>query len=100
MNWIDIFALLLAILGTLFFCAGTVGIIRLPEIYTRLHALTKADNLGLGLIVASLMLQTTNMAIILKLFIIWLLVMFAGAVSCYLIAYLARTQGIEHWRKN
>ena len=37
-----------------FFLAGTVGLLRFPDTITRLHALTKADNLGLGLIILGL----------------------------------------------
>ena len=40
----------LLILGGIFFLAGTVGLLRFPDVYTRLHALTKADNVGLGFI--------------------------------------------------
>ena len=41
--------------GAFFFLAGTVGLLRFPDSLTRLHALTKADNLGLGLIVLGLL---------------------------------------------
>ena len=38
--------------GAFFFMAGTIGLLRFPDTLTRLHALTKVDNLGLGLIVS------------------------------------------------
>ena len=41
--------------GAFFFFAGTVGLLRFPDTLTRLHALTKADNLGLGLVVLGLL---------------------------------------------
>ena len=41
--------------GAFFFLAGTVGLLRFPDSFTRLHALTKADNLGLGLVVLGLL---------------------------------------------
>lgn len=43
--------------GMLFFLAGSIGVLRLPDLLSRLHALTKADNLGLGLVVLGLTLQ-------------------------------------------
>jgi len=46
----DILTILLLTAGAFFFLAGTVGLLRFPDVYTRLHALTKADNLGLGLL--------------------------------------------------
>lgn len=46
--------------GAFFFFAGTIGLLRFPDVYTRLHALTKADNLGLGLVVLGLVLQAES----------------------------------------
>ena len=76
--------------GLVFFLAGTVGLIRFPDSLSRLHALTKADNLGLGLIVLGLLPHVTSLTMALKLVVIWLLVQFAGATVAQLIARLAR----------
>jgi multicomponent Na+:H+ antiporter subunit G len=54
-------------LGNVFFLAGTFGLLRFPDVYPRLHALTKADNVGLGLIVAGLAIQAASWAAALKL---------------------------------
>lgn len=48
---------ILASAGTFFYLSGSVGLLRLPDSYSRLHALTKSDNLGLGLLVGALLLQ-------------------------------------------
>ena len=48
----DMLAGVLIAAGTIFYLAGSIGLLRLPDTYCRLHALTKADNLGLGLLVA------------------------------------------------
>ena len=55
-----------------FFLAGTVGLLRFPDSLTRLHALTKADALGLGLVVLGLLPRITSVFTGLKLIIIWL----------------------------
>ncbi|HCC61138.1 MAG TPA: cation:proton antiporter [Pseudomonas sp.] len=47
---------LLLIGGLLFFVAGSIGLLRFPDTVSRLHALTKADTLGLGLVIAGLSL--------------------------------------------
>ena len=57
--------------------AGTVGLLRFPDALTRLHALTKADNLGLGLVVIGLLPRAASVLVALKLIGIWLLVSFA-----------------------
>jgi multicomponent Na+:H+ antiporter subunit G len=61
--------------GAFFFLAGTVGLLRFPDTLTRLHALTKADNLGLGLVVLGLLPQAGSLRDGLKLVSIWLLVL-------------------------
>ena len=85
--------------GVSFFFAGTVGLLRFPDVYTRLHALTKVDNLGLGLIVLGLLGQSPSWAVAGKLVFIWLLVLFASATSGYLVAQTALRTGIRPWRR-
>jgi len=76
--------------GAFFFLAGTVGLLRFPDALTRLHALTKADNLGLGLVVLGLLPQAGGLRDGLKLVSIWLLGLLAGATVSQLIARAAR----------
>jgi len=75
--------------GVLFFLAGTVGLLRFPDTLSRLHALTKADNLGLGLIVLGTALQAEGILAALRLIVIWLLVLLSGSAVSQLIARLA-----------
>lgn len=77
---------LLMAVAAAFFLAGTVGVLRFPDTHSRLHAITKADNLGLGLLVAALILQADTFSIALKLVLAWTLALVASAASCYLIA--------------
>ena len=79
--------------GAIFFLAGTVGLLRFPDAYTRLHALTKADNLGLGLVVLGLLPQVSGVAGMLKLIAIWLIVLLSGAVASQLIARAETRRG-------
>ncbi|MBT9493662.1 MAG: monovalent cation/H(+) antiporter subunit G [Paucibacter sp.] len=83
---LDVFSVLAVTAGLFFFLAGTVGLLRFPDSLTRLHALTKADNLGLGLIAFGLMPQMDGIAAMLKLFCIWLLVLLSSATVSQLIA--------------
>ncbi len=82
---INILSIGLGLLGSLFFLAGTFGLLRFPDTLSRLHALTKADNLGLGLIALSLAVYNGSPAVAVKLFAIWLLAMLAGTTNCYLL---------------
>ncbi len=81
----DIFSILFCLAGGVFFLAGVVGMLRFPDAMSRLHALTKADNLGLGFIVFGLCLRSLAVPVIIKLLLIWLTVMLASSTACYLV---------------
>jgi len=89
----DIFTIAAVSAGAFFFLAGTVGLLRFPDVLTRLHALTKADNLGLGLVVLGLLPRTDGLLSALKLISIWLLVLLGGGIITQLIATSARRGG-------
>ncbi len=95
----EVLTSLLLLTGAVFFLAGTVGLLRFPDVYTRLHALTKADNVGLGLVVAGLALQAESWAVVGKLLLIWLLVLLASASVAHLVAGAARQRGIKLWKR-
>lgn len=89
----DVLGLVSVLAGMLFFAAGSVGLLRLPDLHSRLHALTKADNLGLGLLALGVALIDGSLVTALKLLVIWLLVLAASAVSAHLIAQHALRGG-------
>jgi multicomponent Na+:H+ antiporter subunit G len=94
---LDSIAIASILAGTAFFVAGTIGLLRFPDLYTRLHALTKADNLGLGLLILGLAMQSPSVTTALKLIAIWLLVLLASSSASHLIARAALRNGIRPW---
>jgi multicomponent Na+:H+ antiporter subunit G len=76
--------------GLIFFLAGTLGLLRFPDALSRLHALTKADNVGLGLVVLGLLPQADNVFAGLKLVVVWVLVQLSSATVGQLIAQSIR----------
>ncbi|HEY5794885.1 MAG TPA: monovalent cation/H(+) antiporter subunit G [Bosea sp. (in: a-proteobacteria)] len=82
----DGFTLVFVVAGALLFLAGTLGLLRFPDTLSRLHALSKADNLGLGLIVIGLMPQMPSVTAGIKLVCIWLLAQLSAATASQLIA--------------
>jgi multicomponent Na+:H+ antiporter subunit G len=86
----DLVSIFAIVAGAVFFLAGTLGLLRFPDTLTRLHALTKADNLGLGLVVLGLLPQVEGVATGLKLVVVWLLVMLTGACAAQMVARAAR----------
>ncbi|RXT54100.1 cation:proton antiporter [Bradyrhizobium betae] len=89
----DIMTLACVSTGAFFFLAGTVGLLRFPDTLTRLHALTKADNLGLGFVVLGLLPQAGDLRDGLKLMSIWMFALLAGATVSQLIARTVRRSG-------
>jgi multicomponent Na+:H+ antiporter subunit G len=87
---IDALSVLLVLAGMGFFLAGTVGLLRFPDLYSRLHALTKADNLGLGFVVAGLALQAPGLLAAAKLVVIWLIAMLSATTIAQLLAVHGR----------
>jgi multicomponent Na+:H+ antiporter subunit G len=86
----DLITLIAVAAGAVFFVAGTTGLLRFPDPLTRLHALTKADNLGVGLIVLGLAVQAGGIGDVLKLLLIWVLVLLASGSASQMIGAVAR----------
>ena len=83
---IDILAILAIFSGLFFFLSGSIGLLRLPDLFTRLHALAKADNVGLALVALGVIMLEPAVVNDIKIVVIWLLVMAASAISSHLVA--------------
>jgi multicomponent Na+:H+ antiporter subunit G len=92
---LDLLTVALSLAGAVFFLAGTVGLLRFPDTCTRLHAVTKADMLGLGFVVLALALQAESLAGAGKLLLIWLLAMLVSTNGCYMLGRWA----VRHERR-
>lgn len=77
--------------GCVFFAIGTLGLFRFSDTLTRIHALTKVDNLGLGFIVLALLFSVPSLAVGMKIVLIWLVALAASATSAHLIARAVRS---------
>ena len=83
---INILSWILLVSGGAFCVIGTVGLLRMPDPYTRLHASSVVDTLGVGLILAGLILQAGFTLIGAKLAIIGLLIFFISPVAGHTVA--------------
>ena len=88
----DALTILLTGIGLAFFVAGTFGLVRFPDSFSRLHALTKADNLGLGFLALGLAFQVDGPGQLLRLALIWVLALLAAGVAAQLVARAALTE--------
>lgn len=79
-----------------FFCiVGAAGMLRMPDFYTRMHAASVIETLGVGLLLAGLMLQAGLTLVTVKLIVIGLLVMFASPTASHALARAAKVRGVE-----
>ena len=94
----DLLTVLFLLVGAGFFTAGTIGLIRFPDVRSRLHALTKADGLGLGFIVLGAVLQAPSPAVAGLVVFSWIATLAAASASARVIAGLAarRERGSGH----
>lgn len=83
---LDALTLVFLAVGVLFFTAGTVGLIRFPDVRSRLHALTKADNLGLGFILLAVALQAPSPLVGLVSGVTWAVTLASASVAARIIA--------------
>ncbi len=79
--------------GLGFYLAGTLGLLRFPDTFSRLHALTKADNLGLGMLALGLAFQAQTWAEVAKLALIWALALLAAGTVAQLVSRSALVRG-------
>lgn len=75
--------------GLFFFAAGTLGLVRLPDTLSRIHALAKADNVGLAFIVLGLLPQAPDLLTGAKMIAVWLLAQLAAGAASQVMAEAA-----------
>lgn len=92
MTWLDALSAALIAAGVVFFIAGSVGLLRLPDALSRLHALTKADNLGIGLVALGTALQASSWTDALQIALVWLLALYAASAAGLLVARVAHAR--------
>ncbi|MBS8241073.1 Na+/H+ antiporter subunit G [Marinobacter lipolyticus] len=83
---------ILLMIGCAFFAIGTFGLFRFTDTLTRIHALTKVDNLGLGFIALALLFSAPSLAVAMKIALIWVVALAASATSAHLVARAVRAQ--------
>ncbi len=81
--------------GAFFLMAGVIGFLRLPDVYTRMHAVGKCDTLGSGLIILGLMMIADSYLAIMKLAVVLLLIAVINPVVTHLIAKVSYERGVR-----
>ncbi|MBT6441054.1 MAG: monovalent cation/H(+) antiporter subunit G [Alphaproteobacteria bacterium] len=93
LSWITISA------GAFFILAGGIGLIRLPDVFCRVHAAGLTDTVGAGLMLTGLMLQAGATLVTVKLVLIMVFLIFTSPTASYALAHAALLDGIKPWTK-
>lgn len=90
---IDIASLICLCLGGFFFLVGAIGLNRMPDLFSRMHAVSAGDTAGFGLMVAGMCLQAGLTLATVKLIFILAVALFGGAVGAHALARAALHDG-------
>jgi multicomponent Na+:H+ antiporter subunit G len=83
--------------ATLALLAG-VGVVRMPDVFTRMQASTKASTLGLGCLLAALAIRHPDVSVVMRALSIGAFMMLTTAVSAHVIARAAALTGARLWK--
>lgn len=92
---IDAISWVCLVAGGIFCIIGAVGLLRMPNFYTRMHAASVIETLGAGLILAGLMLQAGLTLVAVKLLMIGLLIFFTSPTATHALARAAMARGLS-----
>jgi len=93
----DGFAIILTLAGIFFLFSGLIGLLRFPDLYSRMHATGKCDTLGVALSILGLIFYEGCSLISLKLFFILVFIFLANPTATHAIARAAFRRGIKPW---
>lgn len=85
-------------LGVIFVLLGSIGLVRFPDFYTRSHAVSKIDTLGIILTVIGAMFFSGFTLTSFKLLLIIIFVMIANPAASHALAHAAYHRGLLPWK--
>jgi len=85
----------LLLVGAVLALIGTVGVLRFPDFYTRLHAASVTDTAAATLAIVGMALLAPSLAIVVKLAVVWLFLFLTGPTSSHALANAAHTAGLQ-----
>ena len=97
---LDIASILCFVIGTVALITGSLGLLRLPDVYSRIHAAGIIDTAGVGFIVLGMMLQAGVSLTSAKLALIVFFLFFTSPISAHAIAMMAHKFGVKPKARN
>ena len=94
-NIINVLSFALIGIGSFSLIIGGLGVLRLPDVYTRMHAASITDTLGAGTIILGLIIQAGLTLVAGKLFLILIFLFFTSPASSFALAHAALSSGVK-----
>ncbi|MCY4152489.1 MAG: monovalent cation/H(+) antiporter subunit G [Aestuariivita sp.] len=94
---IDIIAALLLVLGGFFSLFAGIGIVRMPDVYIRMHASTKVGTLASGLIMAGVAVHFSEPSVVIKSVLVILFLLLTAPIAAHMIGRAALHTGVKPW---
>lgn len=95
---IQIVAAILLLSGATFMLIAAIGVLRLPDFYTRMHAITKAGTLGIGLMLIGIAFFFGDLSVTTRAIAVIAFVMFTAPVSAHMIGRAGYLHQVPLWR--
>ena len=94
-DFLNLASWILIVAGSIFCMIGALGLLRMPDLFTRMQAASLVDTLGAALLLLGMILQAGFTLVTAKLIIIGLLLFFTSPTASHALARAARARGVE-----
>ncbi len=96
---VDILSWISIAIGAFFVLVGGIGLIRMPDLFSRMHPAGVLDSVGAGFLLLGFMLQSADWLVAVKLALIFVLLIFTSPVATHALAHAALLDGLKPWTK-
>lgn len=94
---VDVILAVLILLGSGFALISAIGLVRFPDLFTRMHAATKAGTLGVGFLLIAVMIDAGDLGVASRAIAVIVFLLITAPVAAHLIGRAAYFDGVELW---
>ena len=96
---IELLTGIILLLGGFFVAVSAIGVLRLPDVFMRMHAATKAGTLGAGLVLLAAALLFGTLSVTVKATVVFVFLLFTAPVAAHVLGRAAYYDGVEKWSR-
>jgi multicomponent Na+:H+ antiporter subunit G len=95
---VDVICGLMILIGSVFAAAAAIGVLRMPDVYIRMHAATKAGTLGSGLILLAVAVSSGDIGVFTRALAAVVFLIITAPIAAHLLGRAAYISGVETWK--